>query len=103
MRDFWWFARRLLRRKREMMLLLLAASISAGGLGAGLLSLGPVLRIILEQGGSLRTLAEQWNARHAWPAVPAWGLEVLPESAYVGVVVIMAGMVAMTVPVSVLV
>ncbi|NBX24568.1 MAG: ABC transporter ATP-binding protein [Planctomycetes bacterium] len=96
MRDFWWFARRLLRRKREMTLLLLAASISAGGLGAGLLSLGPVLRIILEQGGSLRTLAEQWNARHAWPAVPAWGLEVLPESAYVGVVVIMAGLVVLT-------
>ena len=96
MRDFWWFARRLLRRKREMALLLLAASISAGGLGAGLLSLGPMLRIILEQGGSLRTLAEQWNARHTWPEVPAWGIAMLPESAYAGVVMIMVGLVVLT-------
>jgi ABC-type multidrug transport system fused ATPase/permease subunit len=96
MRDFWWFARRLLRRKREMMLLLLAATISAGGLGAGLLSLGPMLRIILEQGGSLRTLAEQWNARHTWLEVPAWGIAMLPESAYAGVVMIMVGLVVLT-------
>jgi ABC-type multidrug transport system fused ATPase/permease subunit len=78
------------------MLLLLAASVSAGGLGAGLLSLGPMLRIILEQGGSLRTLAEQWNARHTWPEVPAWGIAMLPESAYAGVVMIMAGLVVLT-------
>jgi ABC-type multidrug transport system fused ATPase/permease subunit len=96
MRDFWWFARRLLRRKRDVALLALAACVSAGGLGAGLLSLGPMLRIILEQGGSLRTLAEQWNTRHVWPEVPDWAMALLPESAYGGVVAIMAGLVVLT-------
>ena len=79
-----------------MALLVLAASVSAGGLGAGLLSLGPMLRLILEQGGSLRTLAEQWNERRAWPDIPAWCIDLLPASAYAGVVTLMAGLVVLT-------
>ena len=70
MRDFWWFARRMLRHRGEIMLLLIGASVSAGGLGAGLLSLGPVLRLILAEGGSLAQLCEQWNGKHDWPKVP---------------------------------
>ena len=96
MRDFWWFARRLLRRKRDVASLALAACVSAGGLGAGLLSLGPMLRLILEQGGSLRTLAEQWNGRHAWPRIPGWGMDLLPQTAYAGVVAIMVCLVLLT-------
>jgi hypothetical protein len=53
MLDFWWFARRLLRRRSEVLLVLLGAAISTGGIGAGLLSLGPVLRLILKEGDRL--------------------------------------------------
>ncbi len=41
MRDFWWFARGLLRPRHEAIIALIGAFVSAGGMGAGLLSLGP--------------------------------------------------------------
>ena len=97
MRDFWWFARRMLRHRREMALLVLGASVSAGGLGAGLLSLGPMLRLILLEGGSLAQLCEQWNARHASLQVPGWAMSLLPGSAYGGVVLLMMGLALLTV------
>ena len=97
MRDFWWFARRMLRHRRELLLLVLGASVSAGGLGAGLLSLGPMLRLILTQGGSLAQLCDQWNAAHDAARIPAFVVALLPASAYGGVVLLMAGLAAMTV------
>lgn len=96
MRDFWWFARRLLRHRGEVLLLVVGASVSAGGLGAGLLSLGPMLRLILQEGGSLADLARQWNERHAVGAIPAGVIDLLPTSAYGGVVLLMAGLAALT-------
>ena len=79
------------------MLLLIGASVSAGGLGAGLLSLGPVLRLILAEGGSLAQLCEQWNGKHDWPKVPEALMALLPQSAYGGVVVLMVGLALLTV------
>ena len=96
MRDFWWFARRMLRHRRELLLLVLGASVSAGGLGAGLLSLGPMLRLILTEGGSLSQLCDQWNAAHAWPQVPGFVSGMLPGTAYGGVVLLMAGLALLT-------
>ncbi len=96
MRDFWWFARRMLRHRAEIALLVLGASVSAGGLGAGLLGLGPVLRLILTDGGSLAQLCQQWNAGHAWARIPEGVILVLPTSAYGGVVVLMIGLALLT-------
>jgi ABC-type multidrug transport system fused ATPase/permease subunit len=96
MRDFWWFARRLLRHRTEVLLLVLGASVSAGGLGAGLLSLGPMLRLILADGGNLARLADDWNSAHAWPRLPAFVIEALPDTAYAGVVLLMVGLALMT-------
>jgi subfamily B ATP-binding cassette protein MsbA len=90
MRDFWWFARRLFRRRREVALLILGASISAGGLGAGLLGLGPILRIILSENGSLRTMANDWLARNPdFDVVPRSVLDLLPTEPYASVVLAM--------------
>jgi len=97
MRDFWWFARRLLKRRKEVVLVLLGASISAGGIGAALLSLGPVLRLILKENGSLQTLATQWNQAHAWPHFSLWMIEWLPQSAYAGVLLLLVALALMTI------
>lgn len=97
MLDFWWFARRLLRRRSEVLLVLVGAAISAGGIGAGLLSLGPVLRLILKEGGSLQTLALQWNDKHDALRFPTWLIDLLPSTAYAGVVLLMVGLALMTI------
>ncbi|MBM4007714.1 MAG: ABC transporter ATP-binding protein [Planctomycetes bacterium] len=98
MRDFWWFARRLFRRKREVALLLLGATVSAGGLGAGLLGLGPILRIILIENGSLRSMAEGAVERHAWlQFIPSGLIESLPTQPYPGVMLAMVGLAILTI------
>jgi len=98
MRDFWWFARRLFRRKGEVALLLLGAMISAGGLGAGLLGLGPILRIILIDNGSLRSMAEGAIARYpSLNFIPAGLVELLPTQPYPGVVLAMLGLAGLTI------
>ncbi len=96
MRDFWWFSRRLLQRRREVVLVVLGASISAGGLGAGLLSLGPILRLILQEGSSLQSLSRQWNSSHASLHIPEWLIALFPQSAYPGVILLMVGLVLLT-------
>ena len=98
MRDFWWFARRLFRRPREVALLLIGASISAGGLGAGLLGLGPILRIILSENGSLRAMATDWLALNPrFDVVPSGLVELLPSQPYSSVVLAMLGLGVLTV------
>ena len=98
MRDFWWFARRLFRRRREVALLLVGASISAGGLGAGLLGLGPILRIILSEHGSLRAMTTEWLARNpSFDVFPEALLQLLPAEPYPSVVLAMVGLGLLTV------
>ena len=66
MSAFWIFARKLLRERLALTFGVIFALLSAGGLGAGLLSLAPILQVILgEDGGSLRQLAEDHNASGA--------------------------------------
>jgi ABC-type multidrug transport system fused ATPase/permease subunit len=81
--------------------------LSAGGLAAGLVSLGPVLELILGGGDPARqvtlpTLAESWLARHeGWPA-PVVGavravVPLLPESPTGGVALILGAIGLLTV------
>ena len=48
MSAFWFFARQMLRRRATVAWAFVFALISAGGLGVGLLSLGPMLKSILK-------------------------------------------------------
>ena len=98
MRDFWWFARRLFRNPWEVTLLLLGATVSAGGLGAGLLGLGPILRIILIDNVSLRGMTEEWLKRHPrFDVLPSAVIEMIPTTPYAGVVLSMFGLAVLTI------
>ena len=48
MSPFWHFAKKMLRQRATVAWALIFALITAGGLGAGLLSLGPMLKLILQ-------------------------------------------------------
>ena len=72
------------------------AIISAGGLGVGLVTLGPMLNMILT-GTSLPELATDFDARNDWISIPAALIAVLPEKPFQGIVVLMAGILVLTV------
>ena len=97
MKDFWWFARGLLRPRHEAIIALIGAFVSAGGMGAGLLSLGPLLQLILKDGTSLQQIVRNFNAKGEWFHVPEWFVNVLPADPYGGVICILAGLCALTV------
>ncbi|MHC4303246.1 MAG: ABC transporter ATP-binding protein [Planctomycetota bacterium] len=88
MSPFWYFTKKMLRRRTTVAWALVFALITAGGLGAGLLSLGPMLRLILQDGSSLPQLAEQFNARGHWLTIPPQIVSWLPQGRFEGVVLI---------------
>jgi ABC-type multidrug transport system fused ATPase/permease subunit len=91
MHAFWHFAARLLKHKARLATAMGLALISAGGLGAGLLALAPVLEFLLRKNQSLG----QWiNQNASW--VPSEFTERLPTDAFGGVVVIFVGLLVMT-------
>ena len=47
---FWHFAKRMLRRRRLAVGTVVFSIISAGGLAAGLVAIGPVMSLILDNG-----------------------------------------------------
>lgn len=98
-RPFWKFARRLRRYRLKVAAALLFAFVSAGGLGAGLVSLGPLLTLILEgrEGVSLRSIAREHAERGAFPPIPIEIVDWLPEAPLAGVVAIMAALLLLTV------
>lgn len=80
------------------------AFVTAGSLGAGLVAIGPVLNSLLgEHHKGLSTLAEESNALGGlalpWgrEPIPAWIIELLPESPSTSLAVIMAGIFVLTV------
>lgn len=92
------FARLLLKTPGQLALALLFATISAAGLGAGLLSLGPVLRIML--GDSATTLPEllaQYNASNPLVLAPAFLTEWLPAGRAEGVFLLLGALACLTV------
>lgn len=84
---------------------MLCATLSAGGLGAGLVALGPVLDNILGSQRDLPVLARELNARlAAWggwaewlPRVPESVIERLPTGAYQAVLWIVVGLGVLTI------
>jgi ABC-type multidrug transport system fused ATPase/permease subunit len=97
MSPFWQFTSKLFRRRATVAWALFFALISAGGLGAGLLSLGPMLKLILTTGTTLPDLAAQFNARGHWFSVPQQVIARLPTGRFEGVVLIVGFIVILTV------
>ena len=98
--SFWHYASRMLRRRRLAAGTIVFSVISAGGLAAGLVSLGPVMRLILDDGpdASLRTVVERALPEHEWAAalVPAWIVPMLAEGRLEGVALILGCLCALT-------
>ena len=88
---FWHFAARLLRHKAQLGSAMFFAAVSAGGLGAGLVALSPLLEVLLK---SKSSLAEWVNAKAPW--VPESLTQLLPTDPFGGVVAVFVGLVAMT-------
>ncbi|MEI6475111.1 MAG: ABC transporter transmembrane domain-containing protein, partial [Planctomycetota bacterium] len=91
MHAFWHFAARLLKHKSRLAAAMGLALISAGGLGAGLVALSPVLEFLLRKNQSLG----QWvNQNASW--VPPELTDQLPKNAFGGVVVVFIALMVMT-------
>jgi len=99
MDHFWHFAKRMLRYRAALALALVFAALSAGGMGAGLMSLGPMADMILnsdgeapdldgEPGRSLREIALEYNEAAPMIAVPEWMVDRLPSDPFHGVILI---------------
>jgi ABC-type multidrug transport system fused ATPase/permease subunit len=88
---FWHLAARLLRHKGQLGAAMLLAFVSAGGLGAGLVALSPVLEFLLRRNSSLA----QWVAANA-PWVPSGVVDLLPTDPFGGVVAVVLALLAMT-------
>lgn len=86
MSPFWTFARRMCRRRWKVVLAGVMAVVSAAGVGAGLLSLPPILNnIIGERESTLRTLAGEYG-------VPESIATRLPDEPFESVVWIIVGL-----------
>ncbi|MCH7799268.1 MAG: ABC transporter ATP-binding protein [Planctomycetes bacterium] len=96
MNPFWHFTRKMFRRRATIAWALLFAMISAGGLGVGLVTLGPMLKMILS-GENLADLADQFNAQGHVVTVPPWLVALLPADPFDGIVALMAGILCLTV------
>jgi ABC-type multidrug transport system fused ATPase/permease subunit len=96
MTAFWRLAKHLLHERAALFWAMLFAFLSAGGLAVGLLSLGPLLKIILDVDDpkSLAELATARSASGAFPAVPQWLVELLPTTAF-GSILLLLGTVAL--------
>ncbi|MBM4100176.1 MAG: ABC transporter ATP-binding protein [Planctomycetes bacterium] len=88
---FWHFAARLLRHKAQLGAAMACAAISAGGLGAGLVALSPLLEFLLKKQSSLA----EWVAANA-PWVPPALTDRLPSDPFGGVVAVFVVLLAMT-------
>ncbi|MCB9838019.1 MAG: ABC transporter ATP-binding protein [Phycisphaeraceae bacterium] len=100
MTAFWKYARRLGKRRGALALALLFAFISAGGLGAGLLGLVPILKNLLTTNGvAMPQLAQQVNEK-----LEAFGIRIpqpiidrLPTDRFETVVWLIGGLIALTI------
>lgn len=97
MSSFWFFAKKMLSHRTAVAWALVFALISAGGLGAGLVSLGPMLKLILNEGNSLAEIARQHNAADPAWAIPGAIMSMLPEGRLGGVAVIIGFIVVLTI------
>ncbi len=73
--------------------------ISAGGLGAGLISLGPLLKIVLagDAEESATDLVQQYNQNRDFLQIPESVVAIVPSDPFSAVLLIMAGLAVLTV------
>ncbi len=98
MNDFWKLSGRMLRYRGLLAWALLMATLSAAGLGAGIVGVGPVLDTVMGNETNLRQLATDLNAS-SWVSgrlSDSW-IERLPQDPFVSVVWIMIGLGVLTV------
>ncbi len=83
MKDFWHLARLLLRERRLLILSIVFAFIGAGGLGAGLLGLAPVVDNILDpqKGRNLPVLVAELNGKIGGVIPTSW-IDALPTGKF---------------------
>ncbi|MCH2135830.1 MAG: ABC transporter ATP-binding protein/permease [Phycisphaerales bacterium] len=88
-----------MRRRGLFAASIVMALVSAGGLGMGLLGLGPLLEQILDPGGqiTLQSMAQTHNDSGAWLQVPDWLIPMLPVTAMGGVVMLIVGLCVLTI------
>ena len=88
----------ILKQRKVFIASIVFAMISAGGLGTGLVSMGPMLRIILggQSGETVATLIGQYNETQPVMKVPEFVIEMLPADPFNAVVVIMVGLGVLT-------
>jgi ABC-type multidrug transport system fused ATPase/permease subunit len=98
MDDFWKLSVRMMRYRGLLVCALVMAALSAAGLGAGIIGVGPVLDTVMGEGRSLAEMGEDVNAS-SWIGgrVPQSVLDALPTDGFETVVWIMVGLGALTV------
>ncbi len=96
MTQFWLFTKKMFRRRATVTWAFIFAMVSAGGLGVGLVMLGPMLKMLLEEGNNLPGLAEQFNAKGHWITIPDPLIAILPPDPFIGIVWLMLGILVLT-------
>ncbi len=96
MNQFWLFTKKMFRRRVTVTWAFIFAMVSAGGLGVGLVMMGPMLNMLLDQGNNLPSLAKEFNANGHWITIPAWLIAMLPPDPFMGIVWLMLGILALT-------
>ena len=97
MRDFWHFAGLMLRRRGTLALAVLFAILSAGGMGAGLLAIKPVLENVLGKRAGLPEIVGEFNARlPEWAKLSQATIAGLPPGPFAAVVWIIAALGCLT-------
>jgi ABC-type multidrug transport system fused ATPase/permease subunit len=92
MSTFWVFARRMLRYRDTLLWAMFFAVISAGGMGAGLMSLGTILSLARREEGGLQTFASEYNVTDPVIELPGWLVGLLPEDRFRGVVLLVSAL-----------
>ncbi|HWB20814.1 MAG TPA: ABC transporter transmembrane domain-containing protein, partial [Phycisphaerales bacterium] len=92
MRSFWRLTREMAGDKWVLLLALSFAFCSAGGLGAGILSFGPLLTMVLdrEANHSLHSLAIDYNAKPHHAYIPQAIIDLLPTTPLSSVMLILS-------------
>jgi ABC-type multidrug transport system fused ATPase/permease subunit len=99
MTNFRRFAKQLLHEKAALFWAMVFACFSAGGLAAGLLGMGPMLKIILnpDEGKSLAQLAQEHNDTSPAIGVPQSIVALLPTDQFRSILLIIGGIGLLTV------
>jgi ABC-type multidrug transport system fused ATPase/permease subunit len=91
------FIELILQRRRQLVLAIVFAALSAGGLGAGLLGIKPILDNVLGKHRNLPSLAQEVNEKlNGWATIPQGLIDALPTSPYSAVVWMVVGLGALT-------